>query len=124
MPDSVAQLAPWVALACAVGAGAAAAWTGWAAWRRWRELQVVRRAARALVDVHAERLEASVQQASEATGQLAEGGDQLAEALAQLRGDVEHLRWLAARVGDERERLLRELADIVLPSGRPGRDDA
>lgn len=123
MPEALLDVAPWTALVVAVIALVVVAWTGCAAWHRWRELRVVRRAAAALVDVHAERLDASVQQASQATGRLADGGDQLAEALAELRADVTHLRWLGSRVGDERERLLRELADALLPGKRAGRDD-
>lgn len=124
MREALLNGAPWLAAACALVATIVVASTAWTAWQRWRELGVVRRAAAALVDVHAERLEASVQEASRATGKLAEGGEQLADSLAELRADAEHVRWLATRVGDERERLVRELVDAVLPSSRrSGGDD-
>lgn len=123
MPDVIEQAAPWLAAATGIAAATVIAWTGWHAWRRWRELRIVHHAAVALVDVHAERLEASVQEASRATGVLAEDGEQVAEALAELRADVAHLRWMASRVGDERELLVRELVDAVLPTRPSGRDD-
>ena len=119
----LAQVAPFVALACGALAIAVIAITGWQAWRRWQRVSLTQQAAVALVDVHRERLEAAIDLANERIGVNADGGEALAESLAELRADAAHLRWMLGRVPEERERLQRELLDLVLPTSTGARDD-
>ncbi len=124
MIDAVLESAGWIALGCAIGAALAMAWMGWRAWRDWQRLQLVRRAAVALIDVHARRVDDSIAEADAAVGALADGGEQLAESLGQLRDDVGQLRWLLAQVPHERARLTRTIGDLLLPTDdRPKRAD-
>lgn len=119
----LAQVAPFVALACGVLAIVIIAITGRKAWLRWKRVSATQAAAVALIDVHGERLEAAIELANERIGVNADGTEALAESLAELRADAAHLRWMLARVPEERERLQRELLDLVLPTAAGARDD-
>lgn len=116
------QAAPFVALACGVIAIVVIAISGWQAWQRWRRVRLTQQAAVALLDVHQERLESAIDLANERIGVNADGGDELAESLAELRADARHLRWMLAQVPDASERLQRELFDLLLPTSASGSD--
>lgn len=118
------EIAPWLALVTGVFAITAAASGGWRAWRSWRRTRVTQEAAIALMDVHQARLEATLSQLDELVGTCADGGDRLADSLAELRADAQHLRWVLARIPAERERLGRELLDLVLPTAARDRPAA
>lgn len=117
------QAAPFVALGCGVFAIVVAALFGWQAWQRWQRVSATQDAAVALIDVHQGRLDAAIDLANERVGANADGGEALAELLAELRADAAHLRWMLGRVPEERERLTRELLDLVLPTPAGGRHD-
>ncbi len=117
----LASAAPWIVLATGIFAIVVVGLTGWQAWRRWKRVSATQEAAVALLDVHRERLEAAIDQANERVGVIADGGEELAESLSELRADALHLRWMLGRVPAERERLRRELVELVLPT-RGGRD--
>ncbi len=119
----LAQVAPVVALACGAFAIVVIATAGWHAWRRWRRVRLTQQAAVALLDVHQERLEAAIDLANERIGVNADGGDALAESLAELRADARHLRWMLGKVPDASERLQRELFDLILPTPPADRAD-
>ena len=110
------ELAPWIALAAGVVSTIASGVFAWRAWRVYTSVEQTRQAAVALVDVHRDRLEDAIVRAGDHAGALADGGEDLAEAIAGLRGDVDHLRWLLTRIPEERARLKRELLDLVLPT--------
>ncbi len=115
--------APYVALGCGVFALVVVGLLGWLAWRRWTRVSQTQGAAVALIDVHRARLEDAIDLANERVGVNADGGEALAQSLAELRADAAHLGWMLRRVPDERERLQRELLDLVLPTPAGGRDD-
>jgi hypothetical protein len=117
------QAAPWIALAALVLAIALVAATGWQVWQRWKRVRLTQEAAVALVDVHRDRLDAAIALANERTGVVADGGEELAASLAEMRADAAHLRWMLGRVPEERDRLRRELADLVLPTTGGRRHD-
>ncbi len=117
------QAAPYVALGCGLFAIVVVAAAAWHAWRRWKIVSATQEAAAALIDVHRERLEAAIDLANERVGTNADGGEALAESLAELRADAKHLGWMLRRVPDERERLQRELLDLVLPTSASERRD-
>lgn len=119
----LAQVAPFVALACGVLAIVVVALAAWHAWQRWQRVSATQEAAVALLDVHRERLEAAIDLANERVGVNADGGESLAESLAELRADVKHLGWMLGRMPAERERLQRELLHLVLPTTSGARDD-
>lgn len=116
-----ASTAPWIALLAGLAAVAVATVTGVRAWRAWRRTRITRAAAVALLDVHRARLEACLDELGRRTGDVAVGGEELAECIARLRGEIRHLQWLLARIPQERERLSRELFDLLLPTGAHGR---
>ncbi|MCW2920940.1 MAG: hypothetical protein JWL76_814 [Thermoleophilia bacterium] len=116
--------APFIALGCGVFAIAIIAAFGWQAWQRWKRVSATQDAAVALVDVHRARLDAAIDLANERVGANADGGEALAASLAELRADARHLQWMLERVPAERERLTRELLDLVLPTPAGGREDA
>ncbi len=117
------QLAPWAVVVSAALALAVSSATGWRTWRHWTRVSRTRQAAVALVDVHSDRLDAAIELANERVGTIADDGEQLAEALAELRADVDHLRWMAGRLPEARDDLQRELLDLVLPTQRGERGD-
>lgn len=88
------------------------------AWRSWRRARITQQAASALLDAHASRLDETLRAFDERTGALADDGEQLADALAELRADASHLRWVLGSVGEQRDRLGRELYELVLPTVR------
>lgn len=118
----LAQVAPFVALACGALAIAVIGITAWLAWHRWRRVRATHEAAVALLDVHGERLESAIVLANERIGVNADSGDALAQSLAELRADARHLRWMLGRVPEERERLQRELIELLLPTSASDRD--
>lgn len=121
MPEVLVAAAPWIALFAAVAASAVVAAMALRAWRDWRRTNVTRQAATALIDVHMADLDRTLQQLDEHVGSFADGGERLAESLSELKADAAHLRWMVGRIPDERERLARELYELVLPTGaRPG----
>jgi hypothetical protein len=109
---------------CAFGAGIAAlvlvAYAGWRTWQAWTRLSFTREAASALVELHQARLDTSLMTASDHIGTMADGGEQLADALGELRADATHLAWMLKRVPEERARLREELLELVLPSRATG----
>ena len=109
---------PWIVLVIAVLAGGCSAYMAMSTKRDWDRLQLTQRAAVALLDVHRDRLDAAAARASALTGELADDGEELAAAIAELRADADHLGWMLSRIPDERERLRRELLDLVLPTER------
>ena len=117
------QVAPFVALASGATALVVVGLTGLRAWRRWKQVSRTQEAAVALLDVHRERLDAAIELANERVGGVADGGEELAESLAELRADAKHLGWVVGRIPEERERLQRELLDLVLPTSTGRRDD-
>lgn len=110
------DIAPWLALAVGTIALAVAGIGGWRIWRTYRRVRQTRTAAVALIDVHRARLDAAIDLAGRGAGGLADGGEQLASSIADLRSDVDHLRWMLTRVPDARARLRREILDTVLPT--------
>lgn len=115
--------APWVALGAAVFAAVLVGTVGLRTWRHWRRTRVTQQAAVALLAVHQERLETTIERVSDAAARVADGGDELAEELAELRADAAHLRWMFGQIPQAREQLTRELAELVLHSGgRQGAD--
>jgi hypothetical protein len=117
MPDALITAAPWIALATGVLAIALLVVAGLRTWRTWRRARVTQEAAAALMDVHMSTLDESIRQLDGHAGAFADDGERLAEALAELRADVAHLRWMLGRIPAERERLVRELYELVLPTG-------
>ncbi|MCB0877598.1 MAG: hypothetical protein KDC46_01265 [Thermoleophilia bacterium] len=127
MPDALLDAAGWIALGCGIGALLVLAYMGWRTRQDWRRVRLTQQAAVALVDVHADRVLASIDEANERVGRVADDGEQLAESLAQLRGDVSRLKWLLEQVPQERARLKRAIGDLLLPTDdtrRKGDDDA
>jgi hypothetical protein len=119
-----AGVTQWVALGAAVVATAVIAYAGWRTWRTWKAFRVTQEAASALIDVHYTRLDEAIATAGEHAGQFADRGEELADALAELRADAMHLRWMLARIPEERERLERELLEIILPTRERAKDAA
>lgn len=119
MGEAVLDHAAWIALGCAVLAVGIVAHTARLAWRQWRRVTVVQRAASALVAVHAERVDEAIVLAGRHAGRLADRGEGFADLLAQLKADVEQLRWLLARIPDERDQLRHAIGDVLLPTERP-----
>lgn len=122
MPEWLVDLAPWIAVACAIAALAGIAVMARRAWRQWRRLRVVQDAAGALIDVHAARVDEAIARVGRHSGTLADRGEGFADLLAQLKADVEQLRWLLARIPEERERLTTAVGDLLLPTDRSDRD--
>jgi Flp pilus assembly protein TadB len=126
MPDALVDASPWIAIVAGVLAAALVAWSGLRTWRSWRRTRVTQQAARALVDLHVSQLDAAIGKLDAHMGALADGGEELADALGELRADVAHLRWLLEQIPEGRERLARELYELVLPTGGaapdPGED--
>ena len=87
-------------------------------WRQWTRTRDTRAAAHALVDTHRARLDVTMDQLAEQAGRVAADSVELQESIAQLRADVDHLTWLAAKVPDAREDLRTALLDLVLPTSR------
>ncbi|MCW2927170.1 MAG: hypothetical protein JWM86_1138 [Thermoleophilia bacterium] len=122
--ETFADIAPWVAIAAAVVACAVVGWLAHGAWAAWKRVELTSSVANDLLATHGERLDASAARASEQVGVLADGGEVLAEELAELRRDVGHLRWMLRQIPETRERLQRHLIDLVLPTrDRKARDD-
>lgn len=116
MPDLLADTAAWIALGCAVAALIIVAIAGWRSWRAWKRVRVVGRAASALVDVHMSRLDDALTLAGEQAGRLADDGERLADALADMKSEFARLRWLLEQIPDERGRLRRAIGDLLLPT--------
>lgn len=117
MPDVLVTAAPWVAVATLLVVINLLAVTSMRTWHTWRRARVTQQAATALIDVHMSKLDESLQQLDTHVGAFADDGEQLAEALAELRADVAHLRWMLGRIPAERGKLVRELYELVLPTG-------
>lgn len=110
--------APWIALATFAGFVAATAWLGWRAWRSFTSVRDVNAVAMQLLDVHQQRLDATITEAGRRAGGLADEGEELANLISELRADVTQLRWLLDRIPEERARLRRELLETVLPTAK------
>ncbi|MEO6867303.1 MAG: hypothetical protein ABI200_04710 [Gaiellales bacterium] len=89
---------------------------GWRSWTALQRVRLTRNVALQLIDTHAERLQESFDLTSTYTASIADGGEELAEHVAELRADVDHLRWMVSQVPDGKQRLQRELLDTVLPT--------
>ncbi|MCW2924102.1 MAG: hypothetical protein JWM98_1506 [Thermoleophilia bacterium] len=113
---SLTEVAPWIAAAVGLVAAAAVGWWAWQAWCDYRRVQRTREAALALLDVHRDRLDAAMALAGERSGTIADDGEALAASIAELRGDVDGLRWLLERVPEARATLRREVLDTLLPT--------
>lgn len=124
MPEPILDHAGWIALGSAVAAALVASVLAWRAWQQWRRVRVVQRAASALVGMHLDRLDDAIEIAGRRAGTMADGGEELAESLAELRADALHLKWLVSRVPDERDRLRRAIGDLVLPTDPRRRTEA
>lgn len=122
MPELLEQSAPWIALAAGVLAIAIIAIAGWRMWKHWTRVNLTQQASVALLDVHRDRLDATIAQINDRMGTLADDGEDLAESLAELRADARHLRWMLGRVPAEQDRLRRELLELVLPTRSGSRD--
>lgn len=122
MPEGLANASPWIALAIGVLAGVLVASFGLRAWRSWRRTRVTQQAATALIDLHMAQLDTALGRLDGHMGTLADGGEQLADALGELRADVAHLRWMLEQIPEGRERLARELYELVLPTGDSATD--
>lgn len=121
MPDWLVEHADLVALGAAIIGFVAVAVPARRSWASWRRARVTQQAATALLDVHLGRLDETLRCLDERTGTLADDGEQLAESLAELRAGAAHLRWMVAEIPEQRDRLARELYELVLPTGT--RDD-
>ncbi|MCW2972088.1 MAG: hypothetical protein JWN72_361 [Thermoleophilia bacterium] len=95
---------------------------GLRAWRRYRSLERTQRAAQALIDVHARRFDTTLVTAGSHVARLGEHAGELTESITQLRADGEHLAWMLGTIPEQRDRLRRELLDIVLPTRRAPAD--
>lgn len=110
------DLAPWAAAAALVASTVLVAVAATRAWRAWRRFSAVSDAARALLDVHRARLDATAESIGRSAGVLAADGEELAELVAALRADLDHLRWLLDRIPSERAQLRQVLLDFLLPT--------
>ena len=108
--------APWVAVGCALAAVVIVAWFAWRTWQAWRRVRLTQQAAVALLDVHRDRLDDAIARVNERVGVIAEGGEEFAASLAELRAGAEHLQWVLRQVPESRDELRRELLDLVLPT--------
>lgn len=111
------------AIVCGVAAAVGCGWLAVGTWRTWRRVDGTREAATVLVDLHRDRLDATLVTLSHTMAGTAERGAGLATGLGALRDDVITLRWLLGRIPWERARLRAEVIDLVLPIGLV-RDDA
>lgn len=118
MHDALVEYAAVLAVGVGIAALLVVAIPARGAWRSWRRARITQQAASALLDAHATRLDDTLRAFDERTGALADDGEQLAEALAELRADASRLRWMLGSVGEERDRLGRELYELVLPTVR------
>ncbi|MBC7460592.1 MAG: hypothetical protein H7287_04455 [Thermoleophilia bacterium] len=110
--------AGWIAVSVGIGACIVVAAFGLRAWNQYRSLERTRHAAEALIDVHAQRLETTIVTAGSHVARLGEHAGGLTESIAELRTNGEHLGWMLGRTPEARDRLQRELLDIVLPTRR------
>jgi hypothetical protein len=115
--------AGWIALAAAAVAVVLLAVFGTIAWRAYARFSRTQEAAEALIDVHTARLEATVVTAGSQMARVTDHGAELTESIADLRANGEHLVWMLRKVPEERDRLKRELLEIILPSGAAADDD-
>lgn len=111
----------------AAHAGAFAGWTASAgailvvaaavvAVRAWMAARRALTAASSLVGVHLDALTDRIDQAAAAATPLPGHGERLAGAAESLGGSLGDLRTLLAAPGTERRRMLRRIADVVLPT--------
>lgn len=113
---SMSEIAPWVALVAFLMALAAVGWLAYGAWRAWERVELTSSVASELLATHGERLDASAASASDQMGVLADGGELLASEIAELRRDVGHLRWMLRQVPEAKDRLRRNVLDLLLPT--------
>lgn len=116
MPDPTT--AAWIAAACGSVASLVLVALTISTWRQWARTRDTRAAASALVDTHRARLDATIDQVADQAATIAVDSQELRDAIAQLRADVDHLTWLANRVPDARDDLRTALLDLVLPTKR------
>lgn len=118
--DPVAPM--WIAIVLGVVAVVVAAWTTFGAVRAWRDARLTFDAAGALLDAHQAKLDATIHATGDRAGQLADDGEELSTALAELSADTRHLRGMLARIPEASDALRREFLDLLLPT--KARDDA
>ncbi|MCW2950544.1 MAG: hypothetical protein JWN41_1557 [Thermoleophilia bacterium] len=111
-----------VAAAAGVLATTVVAWFGIRAWQSWRSFRRTKFAADALLDAHRDHLDATVVTAASSVARVGGHGGELADALVELHESQKHLTWMLRKVPDERDRLRRELLDIVLPTAASERE--
>ncbi|MCW2955307.1 MAG: hypothetical protein JWO69_176 [Thermoleophilia bacterium] len=113
----------WIAVLAGALAAGLVAWAGVGAWRAFQRVRLTHDAALALLDVHQAKLDATIAAVSDNTGKLADTGEELGEALAELRRDATHLKWVLGRIPEAQGDLRRELIDLLLPTGARKDDD-
>lgn len=123
LPDRLVDLAPWIALGAGVALLLVLAWSGLRAWRAWTRTRDTKDAATALVDLHVDRVEQTLDRITAHAAETGECGAELGAAVDELRAEVDHLRWLVGRIPAGRDQLRRELLDLVLPTSPLGKRD-
>lgn len=111
----------WIAVSLGVVAVTVAAWTTFGALRAWRDVRLTMDAAGALLDAHQAKLDATIHATGTRAGELADHGEELTSALAELSADTRHMRDMLARIPDASDELRREVLDLLLPT--KARDD-
>lgn len=124
MPELLVDAAPWIALCAGSLALVIVGWNAYLAWHLWRRARVTQQAATALLDVHAQRIDSSLQVMDQHAGAFADDGERLSAALTELRADVGQLRWMLGRIPQERARFMREVSDLLLPTDSDDDADA
>ena len=112
-----------ITIIAAIVGGVAVGWGAWFAVTRGLATKRTLDAARALVDAHLAELEHRTDLALERSAPLADHGEQLADAAAELRTNIEGLRTMISAVPTERKRMWRRFADVVLPTQDTEDDD-
>jgi len=92
------------------------------AWRAVASFNQTKRAAQALIDVHTERLEATIVTAGSSVSRVADHSTEVVTAITDLRANAGHLTWMLRRVPEERDRLQRELLEVLLPTAKRADD--
>lgn len=113
-------VAAWIALGVGIGATLVVSVAAFGLVRQWRATRRTQLAASALLDVHRERIEASIDTVAAQAQRVGNHGAELADSVEELRGDVRHLTWLLGRIPEAKDTLRETLLDIVLPTAPRG----